>query len=140
MPTLLWKTTTMLVSISVSSGFHTILSWVIIRVEESWSLICQSNCKTTIPYGQALHLQRICSKQDNLGKCCQELEHHLTKRGTRSSVKVHVHVPFSSSHPFVSPQTFREQPLLVLVGIKNCSRFHACDVSTMQPCNSGAMV
>ena len=29
----------MLVSVSVSAGFHTILSWAIMVVEESWSLV-----------------------------------------------------------------------------------------------------
>ena len=34
-----WKVFTMLVSASVSAGFHTILSWVVMVVEESWSLM-----------------------------------------------------------------------------------------------------
>ena len=35
----LWKAPMMLISISISAGFHTILSWVIIVVEESWLLV-----------------------------------------------------------------------------------------------------
>ena len=34
-----WKAPTMLVSVSVSAGFHTILSWAIMVMEESWSLV-----------------------------------------------------------------------------------------------------
>ena len=37
--------------------------------------------KTTISFWQTLCLCRICSKQDNLQKWCQELKHHLIKRG-----------------------------------------------------------
>ena len=40
-----------------------------------------------------------------------------------------VEVPSSSSHPFVFPETFREQPFLVSVGSKHCGPFHACSVS-----------
>ena len=39
------------------------------------------HCKTAIPFVQTLHLHRICFEQDNLQKWCQELKHHLMKRG-----------------------------------------------------------
>ena len=39
------------------------------------------HCKTAIPLGQTLCFCRICSEQDNLQKRCQELKHHLIKRG-----------------------------------------------------------
>ena len=39
------------------------------------------HCKTTIPFGQTLRLCRICSEQDNLQKCWQELKHHLMRKG-----------------------------------------------------------
>ena len=36
-------------------------------------------CKTAIPYRQALRLCRICSEKDNLHKRCEELKLHLSK-------------------------------------------------------------
>ena len=39
------------------------------------------HCKTSIPYGQALRLRKICSEQDNLRKRCDELHTHLFNRG-----------------------------------------------------------
>ena len=39
------------------------------------------HCKTAIPYGRALRLCRICSKQDDLHRRGDELKEYLCKRG-----------------------------------------------------------
>ena len=41
------------------------------------------HCKSSIPYGQALRLWRICSEKEHLQKWTRELRIHLLKRGYR---------------------------------------------------------